>query len=137
MSRLSVQSIDEWDPIEDPSCIGVLDCTTAQATAKFGWSWAEVEEEGLGPMLYVALAWDERSRFLLTASGLYPEGGIAIDVSGSEEAASARRDFLDELDLTPDALLALSERGVWFARWDPPHNVGERPNTATERPFGT
>ena len=113
----------------------MLDSTTAQATAAFGWVWDEVEEEGLGPTFYVLLAWDRKSRFMLSASGFYPENGIAIEVDASEEPASARHDFLDELDLTPEALLALSERGVWFARWDPPHNAGDRPSTATLRPF--
>jgi hypothetical protein len=93
MSRLQLQNVDEWVPIKDASCIGVLDCTTARAM-----------EEPVP----------------LDGDGLYPENGIAIDVSASEESASARRDLLDELGLTPEALLAVSERGVRFARWDPP-----------------
>jgi hypothetical protein len=75
----------------------------------------------------VFLAWDRKSRFVLSASGFYPQDGIAIEVDASDEPASARREFLDELGLTPEALLALSERGVWFARWDPPNNAGDRP----------
>jgi hypothetical protein len=135
VTRLSVQNANNWIPIEQPWCVGVLDCTTAQATAAFGWVWDEVDEEGLGPMFYVLLAWDGKSRYLLSASGFYPENGIAIEVDASEDPASARHDLLDDLDLTPEALLGLSERGVWFARWDPPHSTGDRPSTATLRPF--
>jgi hypothetical protein len=91
VSRLSVQSAGEWAPIEDPWCIGVLDCTTGQAATAFGWVWDEVDEAGLGPMHHVRLAWDGHSRFLLSASGLYAAGGVAIEVAASEDAASARR----------------------------------------------
>ena len=31
MSRLHLQSADEWVPIKDPSCIGVLDCVSSEA----------------------------------------------------------------------------------------------------------
>ena len=110
MSRLTVQTAGEWIPFADPWCIGVLDCTTAQATAAFGWAWDEVEEDGLGPMRYLPLAWDGRSRFLLSASGSYPENGIAIETSASENAADARRDLLEDLGLTPEALLAYQRR---------------------------
>ena len=133
---MTVQATSEWVPIEDPWCIGVLDCTTQQATAAFGWRWDEVDEDGLGPMFYVPLAWDGSSRFILSASGAYPENGVAIEASASEDAAHARRELLENLGLTPEAMLAISESGVWFARWDPPHNAGSRPATATQRPFG-
>ena len=135
MSRLTPQHCSAWVPIRDPWCVGVLDCTPAQATHAFGWKWDEVDEDGLGPMFYAALAWDGRSRYFLSSSGFYPENGVAIEVSASEDAAGARRDLLAELGLTPEALLAVSEGGVWFARWDPPQNAGERPATATQRPF--
>ena len=106
-----------------------------QASAAFGWDWEEADEDGLGPTFYVFLAWDGASRFLLSASGLYPENGIAIEVSASEDPAEDRSDLLDALGLTPDALLAVNEDGVWFGRWDPPQRAGERPATATRRPF--
>lgn len=122
-------------PIEHPWCIGVLDCTTSEASAAFGWVWDEVDEAGLGTVFYAPLAWDGTSRYLLSSSAEYPENGIAIDVSSSENAATARGDFLSELDLTPDAFLVISEGGVWFARWDPPQIAGQRPTTATTRPF--
>ena len=96
MSRLSVQSAKDWAPFSDPWCIGVLDCTTDQASAAFGWTWDEVEEDGLGATFYLSLAWDGRSRFLVSASGFYPEDGIAIEVSSSEDAAKARRDLLHQ-----------------------------------------
>lgn len=135
MSRLTLQSHSEWVPLSEPWCIGVLDCTTAEATAAFGWEWDQVDEEGLGLTSYALLAWEGRSRFLLSASGSYPENGVSIEASASEDAAHARHDFLSDLGLTPAALLAVSEAGVWFARWDPPQNAGERPATATRRPF--
>lgn len=135
MSRLTVQDHSEWVPFKDPWCIAVLDCTTDQATEAFGWTWDEVEEDGLGPTLYVPLAWDGESRFLLSASGFYPENGVAVEASASENAAQAREDFLGDLDLSPEFCLAVSEGGIWFARWDPPQNAGQRPTTATKRPF--
>ena len=67
--------------------------------------------------------------------GFYPENGIAIEVSASEDLARARSELLDALGLRPDALLAVNEDGVWFGRWDPPQRAGERPATAKRRPF--
>jgi hypothetical protein len=136
MSRLTVQAHADWIPFPSGSCIAVLDCSTEQATEAFGWTWDEVDEEGLGPMFYVPLSWDGRSRFLLSASGFHPESGVAVEASASEAAAVARHELLAELGLTSKALLALSEGDEWFARWDPPHNAGQRPETATKRPFG-
>src|SRR4051794_8270022 len=92
LTRLTVQDPADWVPFRDPWCIAVLDCTTAQASTAFGWVWDEVEEQGLGPTFYVFLAWDGESRFLLSASGFYPENGVAIEVAASEDAAHARRD---------------------------------------------
>jgi hypothetical protein len=52
----------------------------------------KVEEDGLGSMFYASLAWDGTSRFLLPASGFYPENGIAIEVSTSGRCATG---FMD------------------------------------------
>lgn len=132
MSRLTVQSADDWVPIEDPWAIAILDRSAADVTAAFGWVWHEVDEDGLGPMLYLPLAWDGASRFLLSASGAYPENGIAVETSAAENFASARADLLTSLGLELSAWLAITEGGgVWFARWDSPD--GQRPATATRR----
>ena len=48
----------------------------------------------------------------MSASGFYPENGVAIEVSASEDAAHARRDLLGELGVASDALLAVSEAGI-------------------------
>ncbi len=133
MSRLALQGHDEWEPLRKPRCIGVLDRTPEELTATLGWEWEEVEEEGLGPMHYAPLAWDGRSRFLLSASGFYPNNGVAIEVEASESAAVARRDFMLGTGLTSEHFLVISEGEVWFARWDPPHNAGVRPPTAAPR----
>ena len=134
MSRLTVQRSDDWVPFKDRCAIAVLDRSTADVTAAFGWVWDEVDEEGLGPMFYLPLAWDGASRFLLSASGFYPDDGIAVEASAAENFASARADLLTALGLERSAWLAITEGGdVWFARWDPPHNAGQRPSTATHR----
>lgn len=134
MPRLTVQSFDDWVPLEDPCAIAVLDRSTADVTAAFGWVWDEVDQDGLGPMFYLPLAWDGTSRFLLSASGFYPDDGIAVEASAGENFASARADLLTTLGLALSAWLAITEGGeVWFARWDPPYNAGERPATATPR----
>ena len=134
MPRLTVQSFADRVPLEDPCAIAVLDRSTADITAAFGWVWDEVDDEGLGPMFYLPLAWDGTSRFLLSASGFYPEDGIAVEASAAENFASARTDLLKTLGLEFNAWLAITEGGdVWFARWDPPHNAGQRPATATRR----
>jgi hypothetical protein len=133
MPTLTVQGFDEWMPIADPCAVGVFDRTVREMSEAFGWTWDEVEEEGLGQTFYLPLAWDGRSRFLLTASGPYPENGIAIETSASENPAIARADLLEALGLEANALLAISEGNAWFARWDPPHNAGVRPSTAAPR----
>lgn len=135
MSQLTTLSAEEWVAWPDPWCIAILDCTTGQATASFGWTWDEVEEEGIGVVFYRPLAWAGSSRFLLSSSGVYPDDGIAIEVSAAEDAAGARRDFLSGLGLTAEVFLAVSEDGVWFSRDDEPA-AGRRPGVATHRPFG-
>lgn len=133
MQRLSVQRFDgDWVPFTDPWSIAVLDRTVPELLAAYGWSCEEVEEDGLGPMSYLPPAWDGRSRFLLSASGYYPENGVAVEVSRSEEAIVARSDLLAEMGLDEEAFLAISEGGIWFARWDQPI-AGERPGTAAPR----
>jgi hypothetical protein len=133
VGRLTVQSADEWTPFSDPSAIAVLDRTVEELAKAYGWSWDQVDEDGLGPMFYIALAWDGVSRYLLTARGFYPEDGVAVETSAAENPAAARADLLVALDLRSDALLAVSEGDIWFARWDPPHNAGDRPSTAAPR----
>jgi hypothetical protein len=137
MPRLTVQGFDEWMPIADPWAVGVLDRTVGELSEAFGWTWDEVEEHGLGQTFYLPLAWDGKSRFLLTASGVYPENGIAIETSASENRAIARADLLAALGLEANAFLAISEGNAWFARWDPPHDAGVRPSTAAPRAPGS
>ena len=133
MSRLSRQSEAEWVAIEDPRVIAVLDRTVDEIGAALGAVRDEVDEEGLGQTFYLPLGWDGQSRFLLSASGVYPGNGVAVEVSASESAASARSDLLSEIGWGPDAFLAIAEGDTWFARWDLPHNAGVRPATARPR----
>ena len=133
MSRLAQQAFEDWVPIADPQTVAVLDRTVDECAAAYGWCWNHVEEAGLGPMSYVPLAWDGQSRFLVSASGVYPNVGIAVEASKSEDPAAARADLRAALDLEADAFLAISEGNTWFARWDPPHNAGVRPSTARPR----
>jgi hypothetical protein len=58
VARLTVQTTEEWTPIADPWCVGVLDRSVEELSATYGWSWDHVDEEGLGPMAYAHLAWD-------------------------------------------------------------------------------
>jgi hypothetical protein len=134
--RLTVQPHEEWQPLREPRAIGVLDRTPDDLTAALGWAWDEFEEDGLGQMFYAPLAWDGNSRFLLSASGLYPGDGIAIEAEGTEDPASARGHFMRDTGLGSDAFLAIAEGDTWFARWDPPHNAGVRPSTASPRSAG-
>lgn len=137
MSRLQLQRRDEWRPLREAWCIGVLDRTPAEISAALGWTWDVVDEDGLGTMFYAALAWDGRSRFMLSSSGVYPGDGVAIEVEASEDPARARADFLQATALPPAAFLAIAEGDTWFARWDAPHNAGVRPATAAPRqPYG-
>ncbi len=57
--RLVQQTADEWIPVV-MDYIAVIDRGTANLTAMFGWNWVEGEEEGLGTMSYVGLAYDGR-----------------------------------------------------------------------------
>lgn len=117
MSRLVQQTADEWTPMI-MEYVAVLDRRPEELTAKYGWTWALGEEEGLGTMQYVGLAYDGRSRFVLIASVENPERGVALEAAEDEEPARARADFLAALDLQPDALLSIREGAVWFERWD-------------------
>lgn len=120
-SRLAQQTADEWVPLV-MAYVAVLDLTAEQVTARFGWTWAEGEEEGLGRMQYVGLSYDDRSRYVLIASVQDPGLGIALEAAQYEDPAQARADFLAALDLEPDVFLSIREgppeRGVWFQRWD-------------------
>ncbi|HUY60110.1 MAG TPA: hypothetical protein VMV16_10420 [Solirubrobacteraceae bacterium] len=133
MSRLTAQTHSEWVPFQRPWTIGVLDRAVEELTAAYGWVWEETDEAGLGQTFYLPLAWDGKSRYLLTASGVYPADGIQIEASSTENPAQARADLLAELGLRSGAFLAISEGESWFARWDPPHQAGERPATAAPR----
>jgi hypothetical protein len=133
VDHLAPQTHDEWTPIRDLWCVGVLDRTVEELATAYGWSWDQAEVDGLGLMFYMPLAWDGKSRFLLSVSATYPESGIAIEVARGENPAAARSDLLNALGLLSSALLAISEGESWFARWDPPHNAGDRPATAKPR----
>jgi hypothetical protein len=133
VNHLAPQTHDEWAPIRDLWCVGVLDRTVEELTAAYGWAWDPAEVDGLGLVFYMPLAWDGKSRFLLSVSAAYRDGGISIEVDRSENPATARADLLSELGLPSSALLAISEGESWFARWDPPHNAGGRPATAKPR----
>lgn len=115
--RLVQQTADEWVPLF-MLYIGVLDLTADDLTARFGWTWVEGEEEGLGRMKYVGLAYDERSRYVLVASVQEPERGIGLEAAEHEDPAQARADFLAALDLKQDAFRLICEGGVWFERLD-------------------
>jgi hypothetical protein len=97
--------------------IAVLDITAEDLTARFGWTWVEGEEEGLGRMKYVGLAYDGRSRYALLASVENPGRGIALEAAEYEDPAQARADFLAALDLEPSIFLSIREGAVWFERW--------------------
>ena len=117
MSRLMQQTADEWTPMV-MEYVAVLDRRPEDLTARFGWTWVEGEEEGLGTMKYVGLAYDGRSRYVLIASVDDPARGIALEAAEHEEPAQARADFLAALDLQPDAFLSIREGAVWFERWE-------------------
>ena len=115
--RLVQQTADEWVPLV-MEYVAVLDLAEQELSARFGWTWAEGEEEGLGPMKYVGLAYDGRSRFVLIASVDNPDRGIALEAAEYEDPAQARADFLAALDLEPTAFLSIREGSVWFERWE-------------------
>ncbi len=115
--RLVQQTADEWVPLV-MEYVAVLDLTAEQLSRRFGWTWTEGEEEGLGTMRYVGLAHDGRSRYVLIASVADPGRGVALEAAEYEDPAQARADFLAALDLEPDVFLSIREGGVWFERWD-------------------
>lgn len=116
-SRLVQQTADEWVPLV-MEYVAVLDLTAEEVTARFGWTWVEGEEEGLGTMSYAGLAYDGRSRYVLIASVEDPGRGIALEAAEYEDPAQARADFLAALGLEPDVFLSIREGAVWFERWD-------------------
>lgn len=115
--RLVQQTADDWVPVV-MDYIAVIDRGMANLTAMFGWSWTQGEEEGLGTMSYVGLAYDGRSRYALIASDEHPERGVALEAPQGEDPAQARADFLAALDLEPDFFLSIREGAYWFERWD-------------------
>ena len=115
--RLVQQTAEEWTPIV-MDYVAVIDRGPDDLTAMFGWTWVAGEEPGLGPMGYVGLAYDGRSRFVLMASDEHPERGVALEAPQDEDPAQARGDFLAALDLGPDVFLSIREGSCWFERED-------------------
>jgi hypothetical protein len=115
--RLVQQTADEWVPLV-MEYVAVLDLTTEELSARFGWSWAQGEEAGLGTMSFVGLAYDGRSRYVLIGSVDDPGRGIALEAAEYEDPAQARADFLAALDLDPSVFLSIREGTCWFERWD-------------------
>jgi hypothetical protein len=116
-SRLVQQTADEWVPLV-MEYVAVLDLTPQELSTRFGWTWTQGEEEGLGTMNYVGLAYDGRSRYVLIASVQNPGRGVALEAAEYEDPATARTDFLAALDLDPAVFLSIREGSVWFERWD-------------------
>lgn len=134
MERLTQQTPEHWEPLRPTDWyIGTLDYTMEGFAAAFGWSWAGEEVAGLGLMFYLPLAWDGRSRFLLSVSDVHRDRGLDVIVSSEENLAAARADLIGDLGLTAEAWLAIGEDETVFARWDPPHDAGTRPPTARPR----
>jgi hypothetical protein len=117
MTRLVQQTAEEWVPLI-MEYVAVLDLTPEELTARFGWTWAEGEEAGLGRMKYAGLAYDGRSRYMLIASVADPGRGTALEATAHEDPAQARADFLAALDLDPGIFLSIREGACWFERWD-------------------
>ena len=115
--RLVQQTADEWTPLV-MDYVAVIDRSADDLSAMFGWTWLHGEEEGLGPMSYVGLAYDGRSRFALSASPVHPERGVALEAPHDEDPARARADFIAALDLESDVFLSIREGASWFDRWD-------------------
>lgn len=115
--RLVQQTADEWIPLV-MEYVAVLDLDADELTARFGWTWAEGEEAGLGTMKYAGLAYDGRSRFVLIASVDDPGRGVALEAAEYEDPGQARADFLAALDLEPSVFLSIREGACWFERWD-------------------
>jgi hypothetical protein len=123
--RLVQQTADEWTPVV-MDYVAVLDRSADDLTTAFGWTWAEGEEEGVGTMRYVGLAYDGRSRFVLIASVEHPERGIALEAAQDEDPAQARAEFLAALGLAPDVFLSIREGASWFERFDDAKTPRER-----------
>jgi hypothetical protein len=115
--RLVQQTADEWTPLV-MDYIAVIDASTEELTERFGWTWTEGEETGVGTMRYVGLAYDGSSRYVLISSVEYPERGIALEAAQDEEPARARADFLAALGVASDMFLSIREGAVWFERFD-------------------
>jgi hypothetical protein len=115
--RIVQQSADEWTPVV-MDYVAVIDRSTQDLTAQFGWTWTEGEEAGAGTMRYVGLAYDGRSRFVLISSVEHPERGIALEAAQDENPAEARAEFLAALGLEPDVFLSIREGAAWFERFD-------------------
>lgn len=115
--RVTQQTAEEWVPLV-MEYIAVLDLTAEELTARFDWTWAEGEEEGLGKMQYAGLAYDDRSRYVLIASVADPGRGVALEAAEHEDPAQARADFLAALDLDPSVFLSIREGACWFERWE-------------------
>ncbi len=119
ISRLALQSVEEWDGWRKPLVIGALDTATCQSLAeRRGWTWDEVIEDGWGPTSYLPLAWDGRSRFILRLVHQAAEDGVVVEVSASEDPAIARNDLVSDLGVAHDVFNVINEGGVWFARMD-------------------
>ncbi|MGH2944122.1 MAG: hypothetical protein ACRDLN_15245, partial [Solirubrobacteraceae bacterium] len=123
-TRLAQQTADEWSPTV-MDYVAVIDRSPEDLTAAFGWTWTEGDEAGLGRMLYVGLAYDGRSRFMLIASLEDRGRGVALEAAQDEDPARARADFLNALGLAPDAFLSIREGACWFERWE----EGKTPRT--------
>jgi len=96
--RLVQQTADEWVPLV-MEYVAVLDLRADDLTARFGWTWAEGEEVGLGRMKYAGLAYDGRSRYVLIASVDEPGRGVALEAAEYEELGSKAGDpFGTEVD---------------------------------------
>lgn len=115
--RLVQQNADEWTPVV-MDYVAVIDRSVEDLTTLFGWTWVAGDEEGLGRMAYVGLAYDGRSRFVLIASEAHPERGVALEAPQVEDPAQARADFLAALELDPDVFLSIREGAHWFERYD-------------------
>ena len=115
--RLVQQTAEEWVPLV-MEYVAVLDLRADELTARYGWTWAEGDEAGLGRMKYAGLAYDGRSRYVLIASVDDPGRGVALEAAEYEDPAQARADFLAALDLDPSVFLSIREGTCWFERWD-------------------
>lgn len=111
----------------------MIDRLPEQLGDPFGWTWEDVEEDGLGMTAYVFLADGGGPRFRLSSSRMHPGDGVSLDAGGDEDPAHARADCLKATDLPADVFLAVREGDTWFARWDPPRQAGQRPPSVSTR----